>query len=397
MVALPPVDLVISGQIKATDIPPTNEKVDIWALGVTIYELVTGGCAWRGGRWVGSVLPLICPAARYTPELLFPAPQPPCPPAGRLPFEGKDKPEIKRNITANNLAAMPGFLTPQCQDFIRAMLTYSPHERPSCAQLLKHPYITMHCAPPPPQQQQPKPAAVAAAAATGGLPNIIALHAYSPGAGGWSSGCGVVWWSKVGGCLWYGLLKTAACPCPAPAQGPIRKLHACAVPGVAVLAAGGADTGDGGPSGGSGESSGGGAASRAASSASFAPITPGSSGQISYRDALAGGSRAPAVAADNTRTPRTPGGSHVPVTVSRNAAATGGTGQHSPTILAQPGCTPRQDPFTSPLRPADSAAAGGAAAPRKISFDFFATTQSKAPAGGALADAAAAKVSIAEG
>lgn len=35
-------DMVISGQIKAQDIPPTNEKVDIWALGVTIYELVTG-------------------------------------------------------------------------------------------------------------------------------------------------------------------------------------------------------------------------------------------------------------------------------------------------------------------------------------------------------------------
>ena len=42
MVALPPVDLVINGTIKATDIPPTNEKVDIWALGVTIFELVTG-------------------------------------------------------------------------------------------------------------------------------------------------------------------------------------------------------------------------------------------------------------------------------------------------------------------------------------------------------------------
>lgn len=42
VVALPPVDLVINGTIKATDIPPTNEKVDIWALGVTIFELVTG-------------------------------------------------------------------------------------------------------------------------------------------------------------------------------------------------------------------------------------------------------------------------------------------------------------------------------------------------------------------
>lgn len=52
VVALPPVDLVISGQIKASDIPPTNEKVDIWALGVTLYELVTGGQGgvWRGGH-----------------------------------------------------------------------------------------------------------------------------------------------------------------------------------------------------------------------------------------------------------------------------------------------------------------------------------------------------------
>jgi hypothetical protein len=84
----------------------------------------------------------------------------------------------------------------------------------------------------------------------------------------------------------------------------------------------------------------------------------------------------------------------VPVTVSRSAAAaTTGGGQHSPTILAQPGCTPRQDPFTSPLCPTDSAAAVGAAVPRKISF----ATQGKASAGGALADAAAVKVSIADG
>lgn len=53
VVALPAVDLVISGQIKATDIAPTNEKVDIWALGVTVFELVTGAC-FVGGRcrWV---------------------------------------------------------------------------------------------------------------------------------------------------------------------------------------------------------------------------------------------------------------------------------------------------------------------------------------------------------
>ena len=49
VVALPPVELVVSGQVRATDIPPNSDKVDIWALGVTLYELVTG--AMCGVRW----------------------------------------------------------------------------------------------------------------------------------------------------------------------------------------------------------------------------------------------------------------------------------------------------------------------------------------------------------
>lgn len=218
------------------------------------------------------------------------------------------------------------------------MLTYHVDQRPSCAQLLQHPYITMYCSPP-----APKPAA---------LPNVIALHAYSPGPGAMGGRVGVA--SGVVLDCWSADLSMLV-----PKKN-VPNLHATAGRGVGEAGTLRATWGSGTGSSRSSASTAGGAPPAAPAPA---PVPVPRRSDITYRDALAGG-RAPAPpAADEMRSPRTPGGSHVPVTVSRNAAAS--CAQHSPTILA------RQDPFASPLRQQDGQQGGGNSVPRKISFDFL--------------------------
>ncbi|DBA66478.1 TPA: hypothetical protein ACH3X2_002450 [Trebouxia sp. C0005] len=107
VVELPPVELVSNGTIAAQDIKACDEKVDIWALGVTLFELLTG----------------------------------------QLPFEGADKPAIKAAILRGNMKPLPANLKPECVSFMSLMLARDPQDRASAHELLQHPFIRMYAVP----------------------------------------------------------------------------------------------------------------------------------------------------------------------------------------------------------------------------------------------------------
>ncbi|GJP53016.1 hypothetical protein CLOM_g12163 [Closterium sp. NIES-68] len=94
------------GQVTAAD-AVYDEKVDIWACGVLVYELVMG----------------------------------------HPPFEGSSDVHTATNILHRELthSMLPDAMSAACKDFICRVLRKEPAERPSLLQMLDHPFVSGHC------------------------------------------------------------------------------------------------------------------------------------------------------------------------------------------------------------------------------------------------------------
>lgn len=131
------------------------EKMDVWSLGVSLFELAAGvHCGLLGaGCWVllllgrrGCACPPVPPREQHTPSPVarVATPHRTTPHAGYKPFQGASYEGIAAAVIQHAMAELPPHVSPGFRAFIAAALTYDPMQRPSAQQLHGHPWIQLH-------------------------------------------------------------------------------------------------------------------------------------------------------------------------------------------------------------------------------------------------------------
>lgn len=104
VLAQPSADVIALRKVKPTQLPSYDCKVDIWAMGVLVYEALLGV----------------------------------------TPFNDADPQAASLKAQFRSPKPLPAYVSPACADFVSQALTKQAAKRPSAVELLGHPWVKQH-------------------------------------------------------------------------------------------------------------------------------------------------------------------------------------------------------------------------------------------------------------